>query len=121
MWGNNPFLVLKRIVIGILVVCVIVFTYLETKDIITGPVITISQPMNGSTATTSLVHIIGTVTNASQIYLDGHQIYTDSTGKFDEELILADGYNILELAASDRFKHKTQKRLELVYKIGQKK
>jgi hypothetical protein len=117
MWRNNPVLVIKRILIGFTVLLVFAFVYYEMRDVVAGPVIIMREPQNGGTATTSLIHVIGTVKNASQILLNDRQIYTDENGNFGEELLLAPGYNILELEAIDRFKHISKKQLELVYKV----
>jgi hypothetical protein len=116
MWRNRPLFVIKWTIASIAGLFVFFFIFFQMKDVVNGPSIVIASPQNGETATTSLVHIKGSVKNATQIFLNGGQIYTDGNGQFDEELLLAKGYNILELSATDRFEHIKKKQLELIYK-----
>ena len=94
----------------------IVYVYLQSREYLRGPVLTIEEPLNGSMSTTSLVALLGRAHNISFLTLNGRQIFTDEQGRFKESLLLQDGYNIMTLEAKDRFGHSVEKRLELVYK-----
>jgi predicted ATPase len=80
-----------------------------------GPVISISEPSNGATLTSSLIEVLGTTKNISSINLNDRQIFINESGAFEEKLLLSPGYNIITFRAEDRFGRKTQKVLELVY------
>ena len=94
------------------------YAYYQSRSILEGPNIVIDTPENGSTATTSLISISGSVNHANEITLDGRPIFIDLEGHFDEKLVLMDGYNIIELIAKDREGRVERKTIEMVH-IGQ--
>ncbi len=104
----------KRLAISILIVIIAVFTYTRVQALIAGPEIIVSTPKDGETITEALVIVTGTARRIALITLDGRQIFTDETGHFKEELLLAYGYNILELKAQDNFGRITTQTLHLV-------
>ena len=91
------------------------YAYYQSRGIISGPQISVISPQNGETIRNPLVHVYGTTKRAKQITLDGREIFIDLEGNFGEELLLAPGYNIIELAALDAEGHNTKKTLEVVY------
>ena len=116
---RTPKLILAAIVASIVVIALVSYGYFQSREYLRGPIIAITEPVDGSESTTSLIAIIGTAKNVSFLTLNGRQIFTNERGAFNESLLLSDGYNILTLEAKDRFGHKTEKRLELVYKPSQ--
>src|SRR3990167_331640 len=110
-----------KLIAGISIAVVIltslgIYAYLQSREYLRGPVLTISEPLNGATSTPSLVTLRGTSKNISFLTLNGRQIFTDEQGRFEESLLLQNGYSIMTLEAKDRFGHIVEKRLELVYK-----
>ncbi|MEK7607816.1 MAG: hypothetical protein AAB484_02775 [Patescibacteria group bacterium] len=81
-----------------------------------GPKINISEPVDGSLVSQSLVIVSGIAKNISFLNLNGAQIFTDEAGLFKEKILLSHGYNIITLEASDRFGRKTEKSLQIIYK-----
>lgn len=81
-----------------------------------GPVITVAEPENGATVPDSLITIEGTGRNVASLYLNGRKILLDDKSAFSESLLLAYGYNILELEAHDRFNRTVTKELILLLK-----
>jgi hypothetical protein len=110
---------LKRIITwaGILTFTgfMVFYGYYQSRQIIAGPLIVIKAPANYSTATSSLIRVSGQVLRAKELRLDGRAIFVDLSGNFDEKLLLADGYNIILLAAKDAEGHEANKTLELVW------
>jgi len=96
------------------------YTYLQSREFLRGPQITITSPQNGETFESALVVIEGTAHNATAISLNDGAIFADSKGNFKEKLLLLPGYNILTVKAEDRFGKRVEKTLELVYKEPQK-
>lgn len=92
------------------------YSYYEARDMIKGPEINIASPRNGVAVNRSLVEVKGTARNISHLELNGRKIFTDEQGNFSEELLLARGYNIIEVKATDKFNRETKKLLEIVYK-----
>jgi len=86
------------------------------KKVVFGPQITISSPLNGSLASSSLIEIIGVAKNIKEISLNDRKIFIDEKGNFKEKVLLSYGYNVIVIKASDKFDSKTEKVLEVIYK-----
>ena len=111
---NGKFLI-KIILIALAIIAFGGYTYYQTKDLIAGPQIEINSPRNGSGTSEELIEINGVAKNISRISMNNLSIYTDQNGVFKEKFLLAEGYNIIELSASDRFGRTKNKKLEIVY------
>lgn len=106
-----------KILFGVLlIIAIAAYAYSKSDDFAAGPTITILSPKNGTTVNESLIEIQGFAEHISHITLNGRQIFTTEEGIFDEQLLLAYGYNIITLTAQDRFERTITKTLELVYK-----
>lgn len=81
-----------------------------------GPEIAVNEPRDGQTVKNSFVEISGTAKNISSISIDGRPIFTDEKGFFRENLLLAKGYNIIEVQAADKFGKKIKKIIRVVLK-----
>ena len=92
------------------------YAYFQSREYLRGPVLTITEPIDGSMSTTSLVVVRGSARNVSFLTLNGRPIFTDEQGRLTESLLLQKGYSIMTFEAKDRFGHTAEKRLELVYK-----
>lgn len=106
---------IELVVGGILVLMLIGYSGFTAKRIFEGPRIVIEAPSDGATISTSLVDIRGTTRNALSLTLDGRLIAIDTTGRFDEQLLLSYGYNIIELVATDRAGKTIKKTVTLFY------
>lgn len=91
------------------------YVYFQSYNFIEGPVISINTPINGSSVDESLVEIEGEAKNISYITLNDRQIFTDEEGFFKEKLLLSYGYNLVTIAAKDRFGRDTTEVLEIIY------
>ncbi len=108
-------------IIRILVIIVIItgiagYSLYQARNLISGPQISITQPINGSTVTDPVIAIKGTAHNISFISLNDRQIFVDKDGIFNEELLLASGYNVWKLEAKDKFGRIVSRKIELVLK-----
>lgn len=103
---------------GALIALVIVGGYVafQARGIIAGPQILVTSPENGATLSQSLVTIRGTASAITHLTLNDRPIHTDTEGNFEEELLLAPGYNVLSVEAKDRFGRETTQVLELIHK-----
>lgn len=104
----------KRLVILVLGLSLALFTYTRVEALMAGPEIIVTSPRDGEVVNDALITITGTAKRISLITLNGRQIFTDEAGHFKEELLLAYGYNILELKAQDNFGRITDQTLRLV-------
>lgn len=105
--------------IGIIFVLIIGFAFYgfyKARDFLKGPKIFIESPREGVVISSSYTEIKGTVKNVSTVYFNGRQIFTDEKGFFKEALLLARGYNIIEVSAQDKFGRKVKEQREVVLK-----
>jgi hypothetical protein len=110
---KDPRCVIKPILITLAILVVISYSGLKLKDLLIGPQIVILSPSDGATIKNSLVTVRGHADRITQLYLNGKKIFTDEQGNFDENYLLASGYNLLEIIAHDQFGRKTIKKLQL--------
>ena len=106
---------LPFLLITTFVAVIVFYSYYQSRSIIEGPSITIETPGIGTTSTTSLISIVGVVKHAKEVTLDGRPIFIDLSGRFNEKLVLMDGYNIIELVAKDKEGRVEKKTIELMY------
>ncbi len=105
--------------LGLILICLAVFgiyAFFKAENFMLGPKITLENPKDGQVFTSPDIKIGGQASNISLFYLNGRQIFTDKEGKFEENLLLAKGYNIIELKAEDKFGRETKITRELVLK-----
>ncbi len=113
---RNPQAVLR---IGLIVAAIAIFLVYglyRAQNFLTGPKISIEAPENGGVFSSPDIEIKGVAKNISLLYLNGRQIFTDNEGNFFENLLLAKGYNIVELKAKDKFGREIRETEELVLK-----
>src|SRR3989344_9606414 len=92
-----------------------VYGIYRAKTFLKGPRITIESPANGQEVGESFTEIIGKTSNVSILFLNGRQIFTDKEGRFKGDLLLAEGYNIIEVSGADKFGRAVKEKLELVF------
>ncbi len=105
--------------IGLILIPLIIFMLFglyKAKDFLVGPKIVIESPIDGQVFTTSDIEINGQASNISLLYLNGRQIFTNQNGNFKENLLLARGYNILQIEAKDKFNREVKIKREVVLK-----
>ena len=93
---------------------IILYAYIQSRAIIEGPAITLEFPLS-HTSTTTLIEVRGYVKNAKATTLQGRPIFIDTTGRFDEKLLLAEGYNIIVLTAANAQGRTERKTWEMTY------
>jgi hypothetical protein len=102
--------------IAFVVLVVTGYSLSKAKNLISGPIVSITSPLQGDTLSSSTVVITGTTQNVSAIYLNDSPIFIDELGVFKEKLILPTGYTIIKLSAKDKFGRETQEFLDLIYR-----
>ncbi|MDO8510516.1 MAG: hypothetical protein Q7S15_02740 [bacterium] len=113
---TNAKLFLKVSVASFLILFVAGYSFYQARKLIAGPRIAIESPSNGAMLGSSIVEIVGKAENISFISMNDRPIYVDEQGIFKEKLLLAYGYNIIKVAARDKFGRNTVETLEVVYK-----
>ncbi|MFH1979192.1 MAG: hypothetical protein ABII97_02325 [Patescibacteria group bacterium] len=113
---KRPIFFLKIFIVFLLFIVFGFYFFHQSKAFLFGPQITISEPSNGESFTESLMQIRGSALNTIKFSINENPIIIDSYGKFEESLILAYGYNIIELSAEDKFGRAVYKKLEVTLK-----
>ena len=105
----------KLTIILILVLIFTLYGLYNAQTFLIGPQIVVNYPKDGQNVENSYIEISGKAKNISNLYLNGHQIFTNEDGVFKEKLLLAKGYNIIQLEVSDKFNRDTKKIIRIVY------
>ncbi len=113
---KNAKFILTIALTALVIVSIAGYAYTRGKEYLTGPQITIESPKNGETLLNPLVTVKGRATNISFLSIDDEQTFADDSGAFSRTLLLASGYTILQVKATDRFGRTVKKTLELMYK-----
>ncbi len=88
----------------------------KARGFMAGPEIALESPRNGEVAANSYVNVKGRAKNIASISLNGRMIFVDENGNFKENLLLARGYNIMEVKAVDKFGKEVKVRREVILK-----
>lgn len=112
---NNPIKFIKIIFSILLVLGILGYIYYQMNDYLKGPILVLTEPADNSTLYQNDVLIKGYAQNISYISMNGRQIFTDQTGQFSEEILLAKGFNVVEIVVEDKYGRKNQQTLKLVY------
>lgn len=115
---SHGVLVVRRGLLGLFALLVISYGLYETRGLLGGPIVEISEPTDGFVTASSTVFLKGRAARASQITVNGRDILIDQNGKFSEELLLRPGHTILELKAVDSFQRKTVQQLRIIRTEG---
>ncbi len=112
---QNPMKLIKIILFSLVIVSVLSYSYYQTRGYLKGPILELTEPADNSTHYQSKVTIKGYAKNISYINMNGKQIFTDQSGKFSEETLLAEGLNIISIVTKDKYERENEKILRLVY------
>ena len=110
-----------KIKIGFLILgisSIATLTGFELRKVIAGPEITLScatQRCEKVVTEDNLYPLIGTTANISDIHVGNRKIYTDTSGKFTEYIVLYPGSNNISIFAKDRFGKEVKKDISVYY------
>ncbi len=104
---------LRTIFISALFGSVIIYSGIEARALIEGPNVIVTSIQDGAVVNGGVIQISGEAAHVQSMTLAGRQIFTDTKGHFDEELVLPLGYTILSIRAEDRFGRVTEEHIHL--------
>lgn len=90
------------------------FVIFQARFLITGPRIVLEELPTGPHNVRQIT-LAGDAYNISRLWLNDRPIYTDAKGRFEEALVLENGYTIATLRAEDRYGRTTRVSTPLVY------
>ena len=105
---------LKFALVGIVFALILVYGVFQARQLLEGPIITITSPTNGSTVSDTKTILTGKAENVSYITLNGRQIYANEEGLISEPLLLPVGYNIIQVSGADKFGREVTHTINLV-------
>ena len=91
------------------------YAYYRSHDLLFGVKISGVNIVNGSTSKEKVIQVKGNAKNATNLYLDDREISVDLAGNFEETVVLLSGYNIINLKAVDKFRHRDEQYYQLIY------
>lgn len=104
---------IKWVLVALSALVVVGYTYFVLSGYLRGPQIVLSSPQNGYSTTTPLIAIVGTAVHTNNLTINGFKTPIDLEGNFSSQLILAPGYNIMTIAAQDRYDRTVEKTIEI--------
>jgi len=87
----------------VVIFLIVLYVLFQSKNLLSGPQIEITEPKDGATLSYNLVTVKGNAQNIAYIHLNDRLIFIDEKGIFSEKLIAPPGYSIIKVEAQDKF------------------
>ncbi|MHB1118308.1 MAG: hypothetical protein ACYCZ7_02185 [Minisyncoccota bacterium] len=105
--------IIKRVLVGLGIAIVLGYAYFALGGFVRGPRIELRTPETGTATTTPWVVVAGRIIHASTLTLNDASTSPDLAGNFSESLLLAPGYNIMKIVATDRYGRSVEETIEM--------
>ncbi len=103
-----------KIALALLVVCVIAgFAVYRSLPYARGPQIIVFTPLDGTTAASSTVDVVGRGVRINSLSLNGLSLSVDESGNFKKTVIAFPGLNFITLQATDQFGRSVTKQIRI--------
>ena len=99
---------IRRALISLALVMLVGYGLFNARNIILGPSIEILAPQAGAETADTTVMIRGIAKNITFVSLNERPILVDTSGIFEEKLLLSPGFNTIRVYARDRFNKETE-------------
>ena len=100
---------IKKITGGTIIVAAVVYGVFQARELFAGVSLSLSGIKDGMSYTEEVLDISGTAPHATILSINGREIFINKTGAFAEKILLPDGYNIITVAALDKFGNQKEK------------
>lgn len=107
-------IVLRSIIVILVLSAIGGYALYESRNIINGPLLKLTEPNNGLSTSDPDVEVSGQTQNISSISINDRKITVDESGWFKEKVLLSPGYNIIKISVYDRFGREKKTLMELV-------
>lgn len=98
-----------------LVIAISGYAIAKSFNLLEGPKLFVLTPKNGETLKNPLIPVEGEAKNIAFLSLNGRQIFVDENGKFSEQILLYEGYNVITVSTEDKFGRTKKEILEVIY------
>ncbi len=100
---EKMFRLAQKACIGLFAVGVIGFVGLKLYPLVHGPEVDLMTLSNGANLKDPMIRVSGKALYTKDLVVNGNQLPLSPDGSFDEKLLLNPGYNLITIAAKDRF------------------
>ncbi|HEY4506462.1 MAG TPA: hypothetical protein VJJ24_03390 [Candidatus Paceibacterota bacterium] len=97
------------------IVLILSYGFYAARDLITGTDVVVTYPTDSVKVNDPMLDVSGHVGNVAWLSFNGGQILSDEKGNFKETVMLAPGYNEIEIKVIDKFNREINKILRVVY------
>lgn len=100
------------------ILSIVLLTAFELRKVVAGPKIDLScktKSCEKIVTQDKLYSLSGTTSNISDMHIGNRKIYTDTSGKFNEYIVLYPGSNNVSISAKDRFGKEVKKDISVYY------
>ncbi len=94
-----------RLLLIVVLLLIISYGAVEAMPFLSGPVLSISSPVNGASTTNGIIKVTGHTKRIVTLTLNSATLLPDRNGTFSKTLALPHGESIITLKVSDRFGH----------------
>ncbi|MBI5400664.1 MAG: hypothetical protein HZB12_00905 [Candidatus Yonathbacteria bacterium] len=105
--------IIKWIFTGILTAAIVGYSVFILYDYFRGPRIIITNPESGFSTTTPVIAVAGRAFHINTLSVNGADVPADLDGNFQNQLILAPGYNIMKATGKDRYGRVAEEHIEI--------
>jgi len=91
---------IKRILIGLVVVALMTYVGFEISNIFSPPELIISNPQDYVTVNENYVEVTGQTEHSATLSINGKEIFIDDDGGFSETVTLKEGINNISISAT---------------------
>ena len=112
--------ILQIITLSVFFLFIVIYAFSRSRDLIFGIKIK-NVSIDGLPAQTGIkvannvLKVTGNAKRATNLILNGREIFIDENGNFDEMIALLSGYNIINIRAKDKFGYVDEKNYKLIY------
>ena len=107
--------IIKVTSLVLIVLIIVAYGISRSLNYARGPKINLNNPIDGSTATSSVIELIGRVERANNLTINGHPTTIDEQGDFKTNILLFSGINVITIRAEDQFGRNTEITRTLVW------
>ena len=100
--------------VSLLFLFIAVYAFFTSRNLIFGVKIKNVNIVDGAKVPDSVIVVSGNAKNAIHLTLNGREISLDLGGNFSESMALAEGYNLIDIKAEDKFGYHDEKIYKLI-------
>lgn len=113
---HNLPVILRGVISFSIVLIVITYVGWQVKSIVDPPPLAVYRPNNGYVTNLNSLIVQGETTNEAQVYINGQEIGTDPSGKFEEIINLSPGINAITISAKKKHGKKSEDTRHVILK-----